>query len=167
VPARVIGMWINQKLPLQLPFYGAENSFESLVKQISSDKHPKSILQELKRLGIVHEEDDQVIMQKSSFISSPQVDESKQLLSQNISDHLAAGISNLTQNTNFLEQAVVADELSKESVEKLNQLSMDLWGMMAKAIMAAAIDYCKNDEGSSEANNRFRLGIYQYGETEK
>ncbi|MBP8005947.1 MAG: hypothetical protein KAZ18_03510 [Acinetobacter sp.] len=164
VPARVVGMWINQKLPQQIPFQGEENSFESLVKQISSEKHPKSILLELKRLGIVAEEKDNIVLQNSSFTPDPQADESKQLLTQNISDHLAAGISNLTKNTNFLEQAIFADELSQDSVDKLNQLSTDLWNLMSKALVSAAIDYCKSDEADTEANKRFRLGVYQYNE---
>lgn len=164
VPARVVGMWINQKLPQQIPFQGEENSFESLVKQISSEKHPKSILLELKRLGIVIEKEDQIILQNSSFTPNPQADESKQLFTQNISDHMSAGISNLTNSTNFLEQAIFADELSQESIEKLNQLSVDLWNLMSKAIVSAAIDYCKNDEGDADANKRFRLGVYQYNQ---
>lgn len=164
VPARVIGMWINQKLPQQIPFQGDQYSFENLVKQVSSEKHPKSILLELKRLGIVIEEEDNIVLQNSSFTPDPQADESKQLFTQNISDHLSAGISNLTKNSNFLEQAIFADELSQESVEKLNQLSVDLWNLMSKAIISAAIDYCKLDENDPEANKRFRLGVYQYDE---
>ncbi|MDC4538474.1 DUF6502 family protein [Acinetobacter baumannii] len=162
VPARVVGLWIGQKLPLQLPFQGKELSFESLVKQVSSEKHPKSILLELKRLGVVKEEGEQIILQNSSFTPDPEVDESKQLFVQNISDHLAAGICNLTQKTNFLEQAVFADELSPESIEKLTKLSTDMWNLMSKAIISSAIEYCKNDEGSAEANKHFRLGIFQY-----
>ncbi len=162
VPARVIGLWIGQKLPSQIQFNGEEPSFESLVKQVSSEKHPKSILLELKRLGLVIEENDQIILQSSSFTPDPQMDESKQLFTRNISDHLAAGISNLTQKTNFLEQAIFADELSQESVEKLNKLSVDMWNLMSKAILSSAIEYCKHDEGSTEANKCFRLGIYQY-----
>lgn len=164
VPARVIGVWINQKLPAEIPFQGVENSFESLVRQISSEKHPKSILMELKRLGIVHEENGVVILQNSSFTPDPEMDESKYLFTQNISDHLKAGLSNLNKNTNFLEQAVFADELSSESIEKLNQLSQDLWKLMSKAIVSAAIDCCKNDEGNPDSTKRFRLGVYQYDE---
>ncbi|MDO7410841.1 hypothetical protein Q5X48_03330 [Acinetobacter baumannii] len=162
VPARVIGLWVGQKYPVQIPFHGEAMSFEGLVKQISSEKHPKSILLELKRLGVVQEENDQVILQNSSFTPDPEAEESKQLFVQNISDHLSAGISNLTEQKNFLEQAIFADELTSESIEKLNQLSIDLWGIMSKAIVSAALDYCKKDEGLDEANKRFRLGIYQF-----
>ena len=164
VPARVIGLWVSQKLPLSIPFQGDEYSFESLVRQVSSEKHPKSILLELKRLGIVQDERGYVTLQNSSFTPNPQLDESKQLFSQNISDHLLAGIANLTQKNNFLEQAVVADELSQASIDKLNQLSVELWDQMSKTIVSAAIAYCQNDQNSSDANHRFRLGIYQYDE---
>lgn len=164
VPARVIGMWINQKLPQQIPFQGDENSFENLVKQISSEKHPKSILLELKRLGVVVEEEENIILQSSSFTPNQKTDESKQLFAQNLSAHLSAGINNLTKNTNFLEQAIFADELSQESVDKLNQLSLDLWNLMSKSIVSAAIEYCKNDQNNPEAKKRFRLGVYQYDE---
>ncbi|MDC4869134.1 hypothetical protein NQ914_18480, partial [Acinetobacter baumannii] len=143
-------------------FSGEGTSFEGLVKQISSEKHPKSILLELKRLGLVIEENDQIILQNSSSTPDPKKDESKQLFTQNISDHLAAGISNLTQKTNFLEQAIFADELSPKSVEKLKKLSLDMWTLMSKAILSLAIEYCNNDEGSAEANKHFRLGIFQY-----
>ncbi|WP_202742929.1 DUF6502 family protein [Acinetobacter calcoaceticus] len=164
VPARVVGLWVGQKYPLKIPFQGEGISFDGLVKQISSEKHPKSILLELKRLGVVQEENDQVILQNSSFTPDPKADESKQLFVQNISDHLSAGIGNLTQQKNFLEQAIFADELTQESVEKLNQLSVDLWNLMSKAILSAALDYCKKDEGLKDAGKRFRLGIYQYYE---
>jgi len=164
VPARVIGLWINQRLPLKIPFYGDMPSFEGLVKQISSEKHPKSILLELKRLGIVLQEEDLVILKNSSYSPDSGVDETSQLFTHNISDHLSAGINNLKYNKNFLEQAVFADELSHESVIKLNKLSKDLWEIMSKSILSAAHDYTKHDEGLDNSNKRFRIGIYQYDE---
>ncbi|MBJ9986761.1 hypothetical protein IAE19_15115 [Acinetobacter sp. S40] len=164
VPARVLGAWLVQALPSSIPFQGNENSFESLVRQISSEKHPKSILLELKRLGHVIEEGEQVVLQNSNFNSNLHVDENKKIFPKNISDHLAAGILNLTQNTNFLEQAIFADELTQDSIDKLTQLSSDLWKLMSKALVSAAIEYCKSDQGTKNANKRFRLGIYQYDE---
>ncbi|MFX5245412.1 hypothetical protein ABTD35_21860, partial [Acinetobacter baumannii] len=59
-------------------------------------------------------------------------------------------------------QAIFADELSPESVEKLKKLSLDMWNLMSKAILSSAIEYCKNDERSPDANKQFRLGIFQY-----
>ena len=164
VPARVVGLWVEQKLPAEISFSSSQPSFENLVKQVSSEKHPKSILLELKRLGIVKENHDKVVLQTASFTPDPKIDESKQLFTQNINDHLSAGISNLNMESNFLEQAIFADQLSPESVRKLSKLSTDLWDIMSKSILSAAIEYCQNDEGTAKADKRFRLGIYQYDE---
>lgn len=164
VPARVIGLWVNQRLPSKIPFYGSEPSFEHLVKLVSSEKHPKSILVELIRLGIVQQEGEAVVLKSLSYTPDSNVDEIEQLFTQNISDHLSAGINNLKHNKDFLEQAVFADQLTQESVIKLNKLSSDLWGIMSKSILSAAIDYTKNDEGLPNANKRFRIGVYQYDE---
>ncbi len=164
VPARVIGLWINQKSPSKIPFYGDSPSFENLVKQVSSEKHPKSILLELIRLGIVAQEDEYVILKNSSYSPNFNIDETSQLFTHNISDHLSAGINNIKYNKNFLEQAVFADELSQESIIKLNKLTNDLWEIMSKSILSAAIDYSNNDKGLDNANKRFRVGVYQYDE---
>lgn len=162
VPARVIGLWIDQQLPMQIPLHGKHDSFEGLVRQVSSEKHPKSILLELKRLGVVQEQQSYVNLQHKSFTLDSRLDESRQLFIQNISDHLAAGMSNLNQSGNFLEQAVFADELSLESIEKLNKLSVDLWMIMSKEIVSAALECCRNDEHAADAIHKFRVGIYEY-----
>jgi hypothetical protein len=79
-----------------------------LVKQISTEKHPRSILLELKRIGLVVEDEDHVILQTNSFTPSPEMDEIKQLFTANIISHLAAGIHNVIEKDNkFLEQALL------------------------------------------------------------
>ena len=105
-----------------------------------------------------------MVLKSLSYTPDSNVDEIEQLFTQNISDHLSAGINNLKHNKDFLEQAIFADELTQESVLKLNKLSSDLWGIMSKSILSAAIDYTKNDEGLPNANKRFRIGVYQYDE---
>lgn len=168
VPARVVGIWINSQLPSKIPIIGDADSFESLVKQISSEKHPRSILLELKRIGVVVEEDEYVFLQAGSFTPTPKMDESKQLFTENISDHLAAGLHNLVKSDNaFLEQAIFADELTQKSIDELKKLSIVLWEDMVNKVVTAAIEQCKQDENSPEANQRFRLGIFQYNDQYK
>ncbi len=168
VPARVVGLWINDGLPESIPVSGREMSFESLVKKVSTEKHPRSILLELKRIGIVKEEDDRVILQTNSFTPSPEKDELKQLFVANITDHLAAGIHNVVEKENkFLEQAIFADELTLKSIEQLKETSMKLWNEMSRQILAEAIEYCKQDEGKQDAVLNFRLGIFQYDNSDE
>lgn len=163
VPARVVALWISSDLPDRLIISGEKNSFEYLVRQISTEKHPRSILLELKRLGIVGEDGDHVILQINSFTPQAQMNETKQLFIENLIDHVAAGVHNLTMHDNaFLEQAIFADELTPQSIEKLKQQSLQLWENMSKQLLLHAIELCKQDTGDTEATRRFRLGIYQY-----
>jgi hypothetical protein len=163
VPARVITLWLYLKLPYKIPFSQNENSFENLVREISSEKHPRSILLELKRLGLVSEESESVILNTHSFTPSPESNEIKSLFVSNIRDHLSSGIKNITyKQDNFLEQAIFADELTEKSINILRELSNSLWADFSKKILSAALECCKEDEGRVDANKRFKLGVYQF-----
>ncbi|KHF76414.1 hypothetical protein PJ15_3169 [Acinetobacter sp. neg1] len=164
VPARVIARWIALDLPHQIPVSGEENSFEALVKHISTEKHPRSILFELQRLGVVEQQGQQVILQQNSFTPDNQMQESKALFSANLTDHLAAGIDNFISEKPFthLEQAVHAEKLTPQSVEALRQLSIELWQNMAKQLLNAAIHHCEQDQNKTDATYQFRFGVYQY-----
>ena len=164
VPARVIARWIALDLPHQIPISGEENSFEALVKHISTEKHPRSILFELQRLGVVEQTGQNVILQQNSFTPDNQMQESKALFSANLSDHLAAGVDNFISEKPFthLEQAVHAEKLTAQSVEALRQLSIELWQDMAKQLLNAAIQHCEQDQEKDGADYQFRFGVYQY-----
>lgn len=164
VPARVIARWIALDLPHQIPVSGETDSFEALVKHISTEKHPRSILFELQRLGVVEQQDQQVVLQQNSFTPDNQMQESKALFSANLTDHLAAGIDNFISEKPFthLEQAVHAEKLTAQSVEVLRQLSLDLWQDMAKQLLNAAIHHCEHDQNQADATYQFRFGVYQY-----
>lgn len=164
VPARVIARWIALDLPHQIPISGEENSFEALVKHISTEKHPRSILFELQRLGVVEQTGQNVILQQNSFTPDNQMQESKALFSANLSDHLAAGVDNFISEKPFthLEQAVHAEKLTAQSVEALRQLSIELWQDMAKQLLNAAIQHCEQDQEKDDVHYQFRFGVYQY-----
>lgn len=167
VPARVIALWVHKALPNILAIAGEENSFEYLVKQISTEKHPRSILSELKRIGLVSESNGTVILHQESFTPAPEQDTTKQIFAENMADHLAAGIHNLTeQNNRFLEQAIFANELTAQSVDHLRMKTSELWEELSKALLAEALERCKQDEGKADATQRYRAGIYQYDEND-
>lgn len=163
VPARVIGLWIHLKLPERIPFTNDNWSFEKLVKEISTEKHPRSILSELIRLKLVEEEDDYIYLNIKSFTPSNEEKESRILFSSNISDHIAASLQNLTnKNDFFLEQAVFADELSEHSINILKNYSKELWEEMSVKILDKAIECVNQDKGIKGSDKRFKLGIYQF-----
>lgn len=159
VPARVIGLWLSSKLPYSIPF----SEFEDLVSSISSEKHPRSILSELKRLRLASENENIVILNTNSYTPSPETKEAKELLTSNVRDHLNAGLQNVVSNQDlFLEQAVFADELTEKSIQSLKQLSHELWQDYSLKILSKAAECCKEDEGRRDAVNFFKLGIYQF-----
>lgn len=167
VPARVVGLWLGQKLPKKIPFTGSKLSFEQLVKHISTEKHPRSILSELKRLGIVEEIDNHIILCADSFTPDPEADEIKQIFVSNVKNHLAAGIHNiLEKDDKFLEQTITANELTEKSVRELRALSVNLWAEMSQKILEKAVDCCNQDEGRADAKLHFSLGIFDFEKIE-
>lgn len=164
VPARVIGLWIGEGLPMQLQFHDmTQTSFETLVKRISTERHPRSVLNELIRLGVVEERESSIFLKKGSYIPDRIHQESRQLLTQNLQHHIQAGLHNIFQigSTSRLEESVTVDELSVESVEILKQKSIDLWEICAKELMELAIQRCEQDKANNDATHTFCLGIYQ------
>ncbi len=70
VPSRVIGLWLAEGWGECLPFSSEkENNFEILVKRVSTERHPRSVLNELIRLGIVLEKDGQYFLAKRTIYS--------------------------------------------------------------------------------------------------
>ncbi len=169
VPARVVGHWIADGLATEIPFSGEMPSFEALVRRVSQDLYPRAILNELKRLDIVDEQGELVILKQQAFIPKSSEREAQSLLVANVSDHLAAGVHNLTKADAppFVEQAIYANELSLQSVQALTELSTLLWQQIAEQILQAAIKYCAEDEGQQDALYRFRFGAYQFAQQEQ
>lgn len=170
-PKQVIARWLTQDMGETIFFQGKVNSFESLVKQVSKDQHPKSVLLELERLGIVTSHGAEVTLLRQAFTPDPKANEASELLAQNVADHLAAGISNLYADTEqgdtgVLEQAVFSDELSVDSINELHKLANQLWFDTLNTILKRAIALHEADKANPDANQRFRLGMYAYHEEE-
>src|SRR5690606_15309545 len=65
IPARVLNTWIIENWPVEMAFFDIENpSFTVLSQQVSTEMHPRAILNELVRLGIVKQENDWIFLQK-------------------------------------------------------------------------------------------------------
>lgn len=164
IPARVLNLWVTENWPIKMPFYDLKTpSFVTLSQRISTEIHPRSVLNELLRLGLVTQEKKLVILQKKSFIPDQSTQEIRELLSSNLQSHLAAGIHNifLKSGNSFLEDCIRADELTSESVDILQEYSIKVWEEYSKQITKLALERCTLDEGKSEADKIFCLGIYQ------
>jgi Family of unknown function (DUF6502) len=148
-----------------------ERSFETLVKSVSQDFHPHSVLNELVRLGTVNVRNGQVRL-KYDIAPREGFGESAYYLGVNVRDHLSAAVANMRlvgspEKTPHLEFAVTADEITPESAYKLEQLARKLWSSAAKqwwkkALLAYEADKAKP---ASSRTGRTRFGAYSFVES--
>ena len=160
---QVFTRWLSSDLPPSLPFQGSQGSFDALAQSVSKDVHPRALLQEMVRLGLVKEQGEAVHLVKDGFIPDTHQRQARELLSASVADHLAAGVHNIHQSESpkFLEQSVFANELSKESVDQLHALSKRLWERVLKEMVQAASVLCEEDAGCADPH-RFRLGLFAF-----
>lgn len=164
------GSWRDERgAPLTLNRQGAAPSFEALAQSITRDVHPRSMLDELIRLGVVsHDEElDLVSLTRSEFV--PRSDSGQMLgfLGDNVGDHLDAAVANVMHDGNrHLEQAVFADELSSESIDALRPLIMSQWQSLRDAMVPAIDSFIEADRLAGRAQDqRLRIGLYSFTET--
>lgn len=161
--SQVATRWLTSGLPDTLPLAGPAPSFEALARSVSTDFHPRAVLQELLRLGVVTESENGVSLCRKAFVPDPRHEETRQLVAGSVADHLAAGVHNLTSGEprQFLEQSVFADGLSAESARALEQLATTLWQEVLAAMVKAAVPLCEKDEPAG-GDQRIRLGMFCY-----
>jgi hypothetical protein len=155
--------------PRVLPRSGGPGSFEALAAATSNDVHPHTLLQELLRLGVVRVERvsngavDKVALCMDAFVPKKGTAEMLQLLSDNVGDHLAAAVHNVSESgAPMLEQSVFADNLRPESVEALSILARQIWAKAFHDMVRAATAMCDQDQGDPAADRRMRVGMYFY-----
>lgn len=152
--------------PRALPRTGAAPSFESLAASVSSDVHPRTLVEELARLKLVVIDGEFIHPQKTSFVPSEGYAEMAAFMAANVGDHAAAASTNLAgQAPPFLEQSVFADGLTEESIELLMVLARQGWKRMFDDTVALATHRVQRDLGLN-GDRRMRLGVYFYSEAQ-
>lgn len=150
----------------RLPRSGPAPSFESLAREISSDVHPRTLLEELVRLGLVTVEGEWVVLAAKSFTPEPGDRKAMAIVTANAADHLNAAVHNLTSgpDARFLEQSVFASGLTEDAVMELAQLARSLWQPAFQTMVAEATRQYEAGRGSAEPKARMRFGVYYYQE---
>jgi len=156
-----------------LPRLGAAPSFEALAQSVTRDVHPRTLLDELVRLGLarVDAATDQVHLLHDAFV--PRDDEARMLtyMGANAGDHLAAAVANvLGDERKHFEQAVFADDLSDRSIDAAKKLVNTQW----RALMAALVPElealveadreAQRHDPAHRADRRLRIGLFSYDE---
>ncbi|MDP1693835.1 MAG: DUF6502 family protein [Burkholderiaceae bacterium] len=162
--------------PKALPRQGPAPSFEALAQAITRDVHPRSLLDELVRLGLAaHDaQTDTVRLLEDAFV--PRNDQARMVgfLGQNVGDHLAATVANvLGDKRQHFEQALFADELSDPSVAAAKKLVNAQWRGLMAALVPELEELARADQAATKRNpahradRRLRVGLYSFDDTMK
>ena len=170
--SKVVTQWLTDPryrskdgTPRVLPRTGAKRSFESLCRELSNDVHPRTVLDELLRLGHVAIDGEQVTLLAGAYVPSARRDELTALFSANASDHMAAAVSNITLDApKFLEQSIFADGLTPMSVDLLHQAARQAWASAFETVVAKARERVDHDTSDDAGAMRMRFGVYFYSE---
>jgi len=154
--------------PAQLPRLGEKPSFETLARSITRDMHPRSILEELLRLGVVNHDEatEKISLQQTDYIPGSDKAEMLMFLGDNAGDHLASAVANLSEDViKHHDQAVFADELSEESIKALSPLIRANWEKLRDDLVPAITACIEADQKEGRTQNqRLRVGLYSFSE---
>ncbi len=152
--------------PVALPRTGPAPSFETLARSVTQDVHPRSLLDELRRLGLVDVVDDTVTLRHDSVVPAGDSGRAYRFLGSNVGDHLAAAVDNVLGETPpHVEQAVFADELSDESMVAFRDLAKAQWqNLLAAAVPALQALVDADAQAGRGSRRRVRLGLYAFSD---
>ena len=151
--------------PLALPVSGPAPSFEALAQSITRDVHPRTLLEELTRLGLARvDEVNRVHLVDKAFVPRADVDRMLAFLGANVGDHLRAAVENvLADGSRQFEQALFADELSQDSLAEVRALVSAEWQRLLHAVAPALQALVDADKAADRtADQRVRIGFFAY-----
>lgn len=150
-----------RRLPRQAP--EGEASFARLAASISKDVHPRALLEELLRTGVVDEDGDHIVLRQRLFTPNPRQDAAMDIAGANVGDHVAAVLHNLREDGPPLtERAVFADGLTEASAQRGAELARDIWSRALVELRSKLQALVDLDADAADAHWRMRIGMYGY-----
>jgi hypothetical protein len=147
---------------------GPVPSFEALAQTVTRDVHHRSVLDELIRLDMViyDESQDLVSLVLNNFVPKSDHQQMLNFLGDNVGDHLNAAVANvLRESKSHHEQAIFADELSRESLEALSPLIMAHWNAIHEDMVPTINALIEADAIAGRTQDqRVRIGLYSFTE---
>jgi hypothetical protein len=175
VASQVFTRWVTDPAwrdgtnqPMALPKTGAPRSFDSLAREVSSDVHPRTLLAEMLRLGLIEPDGETVRLCAHAFVPQEGFDGRALMFSANVADHIAAAAHNVVATDGrFLEQSVFGSGLAPASVEALGETARRLWAGAFEQIVREATHRFERDRIEPQAQMRMRFGVYYYAEPDE
>ncbi len=166
--------------PLRLPRRAPDGgpSFESLARSVTTDVHPRTLLDELLRVDLAafDESTDTVVLRADAFVPTGRIEALLAFLAANVGDHLAAARANVSAalataggdpppRAPFVEQALYADALSRGSADAAAEQARAHWARLLRAL-APELQRLEDEDRAAgrTTDHRVRIGLYCYAE---
>jgi hypothetical protein len=154
--------------PKVLPRQGKGVTFETLAQSITRDVHPRSLLDELVRLGLAtHDvEKDTLALRRDRFVPTGDMARLLAFLGDNVGDHLNAAVDNvLAEQPRHFEQAMFAHEVSARAVKAARDAIRTQWQALIDHMVPMLEGLIETDSAQGRArNHRLRVGLFSHDE---
>ncbi len=170
--ARVVYGWVHDEnyqesasQQKELAFDNDEYSFTQLVKTYSGDIPPRTILDELVRIGLVkHTEAGKLKLLKRAYIPEEGLNEKIQYLGKDVSTLLQTMDRNIYQKelTAFFQRKVYYDNLPDECIEELKKMIAKNSQLLLEKIDKTMAEHDRDVNPAVDGTGRNAIGIGIY-----
>ena len=171
--ATVIGQWMtvpdftDQGKPIALPRSADTGpDFDALVRTVSKDVRPRTVLDELIHAGLVTEAEDGLLhLQTDAVVGASSTPEKEAFFAANVGDHLAAAAENLLSDSPpFYERSVFYNQLTPDAVDRIEAEARTQAQALLESLNRDSSALHRRDKDAAGPRQRYRLGIYFYRE---
>ena len=171
--ATIIGQWMSHPdftdasgTAQPLPRASEEGpSFETLVRSISKDVRPRTVLDELQRAGLIRADGDILHLIAEAIVGTATASEKEAFFGANVGDHLAAATENLLSDAPpFFERSVFYNQMTPEAVDSIEASARAQAQTMLEELNRQSSAAHRQDKDSDGPRQRYRLGVYFYRE---
>lgn len=152
-----------------LPRQGPAPSFEALARSVTRDVHPRGMLDEMLRLGMVELDARTDTVRLARDAAVPREDaERMRFLGENVGDHLDGAVDNVLADVPaHFEQALFADGLTAASLHEIRPLVAAQWQAALQALVPALESMVARDADAPASTRRLRIGLYTFEQDQR
>lgn len=171
---RVVGLWSNSTRfadsrgrARKLTYRGARSEFGKLVRAVSKDLNPHTVMFELERLEVLSKDEEHVELRQHALIAHGDPETGMRFVSQDVSDLISAGVENCfaAHVTPNLHARTEYDNISDEQLPVIKRWFLELGTRMhtetRKFLSAFDRDLTPQDERGT-GRNRVTLGTFSF-----
>ena len=171
--AELVATWMGKNdylnsdgKPLQLPYFSKDKkvmTFSALAENISKDIAPRTLLDDLERLGALSYDrlTGLVSLDSEAFLPKENTDNKIHYFGQNCGDHAEAAVENIfSDKPPFMDRSVYHNELTPESVNELQTLAAEAGMKALRQVNRRAFELSERDKGKKDARERLNFGVF-------